>query len=63
METSLNRYLISAMRMMMGMGTPSSHKRIDRMIVSGSGRGEHGRIPQPPAKSCREAGCERAHEQ
>jgi len=28
------RYLISAIRMMMGIGTPSSHNRTERMIAS-----------------------------
>ena len=28
------RYLISAIRMMMGIGTPSSHNKTERMIAS-----------------------------
>jgi hypothetical protein len=33
-------YRISAIRMMIGIGTPSSHNKIERMIASGSGLDE-----------------------
>jgi len=57
-------YVNSAMRMMMGIGMPSSHSSTDLMSASGScmGMNENRGVPQPSAECRRKTRHERAHE-